>query len=72
MKPIAESVDRLNDIVGRIHGFQLLTNISNVTVNGAVTDLYRFAISRIHQLVSGFDNTGMLGQREKEQTLGHC
>ncbi len=65
-------MDRRDDIAGGIHSFELLTNISNVTVNGAVTDLYRFAISRIHQLVSGFDNTGMLGQREKEQTLGHC
>ena len=43
-----------------------------MTVDRAVTDVNRFAIGRIHQLVSGFDNTGMLGQREKEQTLGHC
>ena len=65
-------MDRRDDIAGGIHSFELLTNISNVTVDGAIADVNRLAIGRIHQLVSGFDNTGMLGQREKEQTLGHC
>src|SRR5690348_8869845 len=67
---VADAVDRFDLRELWIDGFKLVAQPLDAAIDGAIVDIAVLAISGVHQLVAGFDETGPHDQAFEKQELG--